>query len=137
MAEVEKIIDAKQVVRLDVDAIADRDPAIPVDDAEIRQPALVRERRVAHPYPDHLPAFDEGKRLDFSRGGNLLLTGHGDAAAAAIEHQPVIAALHIVFDELADRQRNVAVTAAILDRNRLSGFGAIQKNRLIEDLPAE
>src|SRR4029077_526231 len=88
---------------------------------------------IAHPDPDPIEPLDQRIGADRGIGRYLRLAGNLDAAAARVEAQPVIAAAQRVALELSERQRQVAVAAAVLERHRRAVLLAVEHHRLAQD----
>ena len=103
----------------------------------IRDQLRIGAFRIAHPDPDPVEALDQRISVDCGIGRDLRLARDLDAAAASIEAQSVIAATQRVAFESSLRQRQVAVTTTVLERDRGAVLLAVEDDRLAEDQPRE
>jgi hypothetical protein len=94
---------------------------------------LVGQFRIAHPYPHPAPAFDHGVAVDGRAGRNRVLAGNFDAVSGSVEFKPVIAALDIVANHIAQRKWQMPVAAAVFQRNRIACNVAIKHDRFAQD----
>ena len=103
-----------------------------VEPVKVLDIGLVRLARVAHPDPDPAPALDDrvGAYPRARRDGGL--ARHADANPVGIVFQAVIAALQPVADHLAEGKRQMAVTAAVLQRADRPVVGPVEDDRLVE-----
>ena len=115
-----------RVVELNVDqqivsashgpVFAGGNPAGVVSPEYVGNETLVRGIRVTHPNPQPIVHFDNRVSTNCGPGRYTALTRHGDAGAGRIELKPVVTTLETAVRNLAERQRQVAVTAPVLQR---------------------
>ena len=103
----------------------------------IRDQRRIGAFRIAHPDPDPVEALDQRIGPDRRVGRDLCLARDFDTAPAAVEAQPVIAATQRVAFEPAKGERQVAMAAAILERDRRAVLLAVKDDRLAEDHPGQ
>lgn len=70
-------------------------------------------------------------------GGNHVLAGHLDARPRGSEAQSVVAALHHIAVEAAQRKRHVAVRTSILHRHGGAGLRPVKDDGLADDRALE
>ena len=131
--QIEQIIDDKLPVRLDMEIGAFGSPFRIVQPMEIRDRSGIGERRIAHPDPNPVIAFDHRIASYLRSVRNLLLPRDVNAMAVARKAQSVIEALQRIADKLAHRQRQVAMRAAVLEGHRGSVFRPKQNDRVAQD----
>jgi hypothetical protein len=131
--QIEQIIDDKLPVRVDMEIGAFGSPVRIVKPMEIRDRSGIGERRIAHPDPNPVIAFDHWIASYLRSSRNLFLPGDVNAMTVACKAQSVIEALQCIADEFAHRQRQVAMRAAVLEGHRGSVFGPKQNDRVAQD----
>src|SRR6516164_7817658 len=131
--QIEQIIDDKLPVRVDMEIVAFGSPIRIVKPMEIRNSSGIGERRVAHPDPNPVIAFDHRIASYLRSLRNLLLPWDVNAMAIARKAQSVIEALQRIIHKLAHRQRQMAMGAAVLEGHRSSVFGPKQNDRVAQD----
>ena len=138
MRDVEHVVGDELVVAFHVDLLGLRvRPFAMVGPPPVRDQRGVGALGRAHPDPQPSVALDE--RI----GANARLRRHarlpGDLGTAPVrrEAQPMVAAAQLVAFEPAHRQRQVAVAAAIFQRDRCAVFAAIEHDRLVQQQPRE
>src|SRR6185312_4432413 len=136
MRQVEEILDDEEIIPLEVQALALGAPGRIVHPMEIRDERRIGERRIAHPDPNPMIAFDDRIGAHPRLRRDRLLARHADAGAAAVIDEAVIEALDIAAFELAVRERHVAMAAAILQRGRAAILLAPEHDRLAANLAA-
>ena len=121
VAEIEQIVRDQLIIALHVGiTLATGEFVRIVEEAEVRDQIGIGLGCIAHPDPDPLVALD--RRIALDAGARLLaviVMRRLDTGTAAVEAQPVIAALQRIADALAHRQRHEPVRAAIEDCRRL------------------
>ena len=135
MRQVEQVVVEQLVMARDMKrriALHDR-PVRMVHHVPVRQQAFIRLVRVARPDPDVLVLFEYRPGPHEAVRRHLRLAGDFHAGAGRVEFQPVIAALQDVADDLALRQRQVPVAAAVFQRDRVPGAVPEQDERLVQD----
>ena len=97
----------------------------------------IRARRLAHPDPQ--PAMALRHRIGFDAGArrNGVLARHFHALPGAVIAQAVIVALQEIADQPAHGERQVAMDAAVFERDRPAVLLAKQHDRLAKDRAAE
>ena len=128
--QVDQIVDQQLVMRPDMEAVAERHPAVLVQPGHRRQ-----ERRIGgfgRPHPDPDPAVFLDRRIGAQSGAarHPVLARHGDASAVRVIGEAVIAADQPVADQPPLRQRQAAVDAAVYERARNAVLGAEEHDRL-------
>ena len=136
--EVEQIVEHQPIAALDQRLAGDRVP-VGVGDMLVvaRHQVRIGLARIAHPDEHPAVALDHGIGLHPGPARHLLLAGHVGADAVAAEHQAVIAALDLVADQPAFGKRQVAVRAAVLQRDRGAVEPAEQHDVVVEQHAAE
>ena len=107
-------------------------PAGIVHPVEILDIVGIGEGRIAHPQPDPVIALDHRIGPHAASRRHVRLARHADAIAVRIVFKPVIWALDHIADQLAFRQRCMAMGAFIFERNRRAVFLAVEHHRLIQ-----
>ena len=93
MRQIEQIIDDKLPVRVDMEIGAFGSPVRIIKPMEIRDRSRIRERRIAHPNPNPMKAFDHRIASYLRSLRNLLLPRDVNAMAVASKAQSVIKTL--------------------------------------------
>ena len=135
MAEVHQVLDNQHRVARDREGLAAPVPARMVHDAEIGNPALVGERRIARPEPDPVVFLDRRIAAHPRRRRDLRLARDVDAGAVGRKAQAVIGAFDRIAPDPAARKLGVAVAAAVLQRDRRAVACPVQHHRLAEEDP--
>ena len=132
MGQVHQVLDHQHGVAGDLQGLAAPIPVGVVHDAEIRNPALVGQRRIAGPHPD--PVVFLGNRIAAhpSRRRDMRLARDMHAGAVGREAQAVIGAFDGIASNPAPRELGVAVAAAVLQRDRRAVRHPVQHHRLAE-----
>jgi hypothetical protein len=136
--DVHHVVRDQLVIALNVDLLGLRERPFAV-----RGPPPVRdERRIgtlgrAHPDPQPLVALNEWIGAHARLRRNARLAGNLDAAPVRRKQQAVIAAAQPIALELAHRQRQMPVTAAVFQRYCGTVLAAVEHDRLIEQRARE
>jgi hypothetical protein len=137
MGEIEQVIDNELPIGLDVQIGALRAPMWIVEPMKVGNEVGIGARGLTHPDPK--PAVTLGHGIGFHARArrNGVLARHPHALPGAVIAQAMIVALQVVADELAHGERQVAMDAAVFERDRRPVFLAKQHDRLAEDHAAE
>ena len=92
---------------------------------------------ITHPPPDPRALLDEWATRHVDARRNAILARDADAGPTGVESQAVIAALDLVADQFPGRERKPTVWAPVVERNRVSGGGAIDHEMLTADRSSE
>src|SRR4029453_15513378 len=90
----------------------------------------VGERRLAQPDPRESVALNQRIFAHPRARRHLVLPRHAHALAVAVKAQSMVAALDLVSDQAAERERRQAMRAAVGERNGLARSGAEQHDLL-------
>ena len=130
MRQIEQVVVHELIVRREVVIARHRLPGRVVHPVEIRDAGGVGQRRLAQPDPREGVALDQRIFAHARPRRHLVLPGHPHALAVAVKAQSMVAALDLVSDDAAERQRREAMRAAVGKRDRLARGGAEQHDLL-------
>ena len=116
--QLEQIVDDQQVVGLDVEMNLGDPPIGVAETRKIDDQVVVRVFDIAHPHIDEAVALDDGVRLHRQIRRPPRLAGDLDAIAAAVVRETVVAAFDGVADDVALRQGQPPVGAAVFQCDR-------------------
>jgi hypothetical protein len=132
--QVEQVVDDELVVRSGAQVAMFAGPTgALLDLTQVGQGGRIGLVRRPHPDPHHAVALRD-RVTAHARGlrdGSVAMRIQG-AAAAVVESQAVVGALHLVFDDLAPGQRCEAVWAAVVQGGHTAVTAAEQQQRLGE-----
>ena len=131
--EVEQVVVDEAEVGLDVMIALARRPAGPAHPVHVGNEFFVGEIGRAKPYPDEAMALGDGEGRDLAAARRRVLSRRVRAGARGVEAQAVVAALHVVIDEIARRQRHETVRAAILHGDDATRRRAPENHGLVEE----
>ena len=98
MTEVQQVIDQQAVIRFQVEPFTHTGPCRIRYPMEVGNVGRVGKCGVAHPYPEPVILFDQGKGPHAGVFRNSGLPGDRNAFARSIEGETVIAALQVPVD---------------------------------------
>jgi len=138
MGQIHQVVDHQHVVRLDLEhRLAVRPFHRVVVIRVVDDLTFIGQRRIAHPDPQNLVAFDQREVTDIRLRRDVLLAGNVDAVALGVEGQSVIAALQPDISDGTVRQRRAAVTAAVFQGAHIAVGIAVDDDRLVHNRPRQ
>ena len=102
-----------------------RRPTVRLEFRHIEDQAWVGPILIAHPDPDDAMAFLGGVSVDIGGRRQIVLPRHAHAATIGSEGHPMVAALHVIADDPAFGERQIAVGAAVFQSDNVACFSAI------------
>ena len=136
--EIHQVVEHQAIVALDANGPAVAGPGRVVVPVQVGDQGGIGERRIAGPHPDE--AMPLGHRIGAHAGAGIdrFLRRHERAAALRVVGDAVIAAHDLVALEPALRERQQAMPAGVLERDRAAVGGApVEHELLVADRAGE
>src|SRR3984893_14862248 len=117
MREIEKVVIQQLIVAFDRKRFSLPRPTRIIEPGKSRNRGLVRFLRIAHPNPQGPPTFTNWITSNPRGRWNRFLTGDENAFSGAVVFETVVMTSDKVAVQLAERQRQPAMTTAIFERD--------------------
>ena len=130
--KITQVVDDQQIVCVVMQIGGNALPIRILQVGQVDDQGRIRLGRIAHPNPNEVAAFDDGVAAHLESRRNHVLAGNLHALSGAVVLDAVIHAAYSVAFEPALGEQRAAMRAAVVERDDLAAFTAIQQHVFAE-----